>query len=104
MKIKQFKESIKLGDKLLITGYEDTRGNNPLQLIPTPAKMQGWRTITYKDTTGFYLNATPEDGKRGSFCSWPKASDLQIVNSSNFIISWTVDGKTIQRRHYQRTT
>lgn len=102
MTTNQFKQSINLGDQFLIVGYEDSRNNEPLQLVPVPEKMQGWRTVTYKDTTGFYLNATPEDGTRGSFCGWPKASELETVNANNFIISWIVDGKTIQRRHYQR--
>jgi len=45
-------------------------------------RIAGVRTVTKADTTGIYLNPTPEDGKRGSFMGWELAS------------AWTITGDT----------
>jgi hypothetical protein len=50
-------------------------------VTPNP-RIAGVRTVTKADTTGIYLNATPADGKRGSFMSWELAS------------AWTITGDT----------
>lgn len=87
--LKEFKNTIQEGTRIVCKGREEARidqnytgdMNNapygPLNVVPLNEKMQGTRTVTYKDTTGFYLNATPEDNKRGSFLGWPKASELE---------------------------
>ena len=73
-----------------------------------PEKLKGIRYITKKDTTGFYLNPTPEDGKRGSFCNFPKAGNLSYIGDT-FVISEhyphdsmsPLAGKLYQKRTYR---
>lgn len=60
--------------------------------VAIPEKLQGVRTVTYKDTTGFYLNATPEDGTRGSYLSYPKAKELEYTNDGFTVTSYTAAG------------
>lgn len=108
-----FKRDIVPGMKILCNGIEEARilptweGGNlsnapygPLEVVPLAEKMQGERTVTKKDTTGFYLNATPEDGKRGSFCGFPKSKDLFYDGTIITITERTQGGQVWQRRHY----
>jgi Flp pilus assembly secretin CpaC len=64
----------------------------PLVPVAIPEKLQGTRTVTYKDTTGFYMNATPEDGKRGSYLNYPKASELDYTADGFTVTSYTAMG------------
>lgn len=45
-------------------------------------RIAGVRTVTKADTTGIYLNPTPDNLQLGSFMGWEKAS------------AWTVSGDT----------
>ena len=109
----EFKRDIQIGTKIQCTGIEeakisqDWQGGNlsnapygALQIIPMPEKMQPMRTVTYKDTTGFYLSATPNDGKRGSYCQYPKAKELFYDGTIFNITEYTKNGQPWQRRHY----
>lgn len=71
-----------------------------LRVVPLSEKMQGTRTITKADTTGFYLSHTPEDGKRGSFCGFPKASELFYDGTVFTVTEKDHHGQVWQRRHY----
>ena len=108
-----FKREVEVGMKVQCNGVEESKiletwaGGNlsdaprgPLQVVPLAERMAGVRTVTYKDTTGFYLNATPEDGKRGSFCGFPKAGDLEYTGGTFTITERTHKGEPWQRRHY----
>ena len=82
--------------------YLDTTTNDAI-----PEKLQGPRTVTHKNTTGFYLNRTPKDGKRGSFCGWPKSNDI-TYDGDTFIITerypddmMDKGGQIYQRRTYR---
>lgn len=61
---------------------------SPLENKPVPPEspLFGPRTVTHVDTTGFYMSRTPEDGKRGSFCGFPKATELDIISDNTFTI------------------
>lgn len=89
MTLKQFKDSIKIGDAILCTEYRD----NFTQEVPE--KMKKTRYVSYKDTTGFYMKGL-EDRSRGSFCGWPKASELTI-NGDYFTIKDEHLTRTYQR-------
>lgn len=71
--------------------YGNTRNfkYGELQAVAIPEKLQGVRTVTHKDTTGFYMNATPEDGKRGSYLSYPKAAELEYSNDTFTVTAYT---------------
>ena len=66
----QFKKDIERGDNIIMTSFNDLQGNDIQK--DTMKKM---RTVSYKDTTGFYLAGVDDTG-RGSFCGYPKASEL----------------------------
>ena len=71
MTLKQFKEHIQVGDNILMLSF--TKNGQDIQ----GEKQKKMRTVSYKDTTGFYMRELGEDG-RGSFCEWPKASELEV--------------------------
>jgi|GEM_PF-5292659 len=81
----QLKRDIHVGQKITLTGYRDIY-NERMNRFGIPEKMQGERTVTHKDTTGFYMNSTPDDGKRGSFCGYPTALSLEYIDDT-FIIT-----------------
>lgn len=89
MTIKQFKESIKIGDAILCTEYK----NNFTQEVPEKMKMT--RYVSYKDTTGFYMKELT-DRSRGSFCAYPKASELTVTGDT-FTIKDQYLARTYQR-------
>ena len=105
-----FKREIVEGMEIYCTGIEEAgideawtggnlsdapRGN--LQVIPLREKMQGIRTVTKKDTTGFYLS---NNEKRGSFCGYPKAANLFYDGTVFTITERNERGEAWQRRHY----
>lgn len=108
----EFKREIVVGMKIQCNGIEEakivsidpndgTKWNyGPLMVVPLGDSMSVERTVTYKDTTGFYLSATPQDGKRGSYCQYPKASELFYDGTVFNITETTKDGQPWQRRHY----
>ena len=109
----QLKRDIKPGTKILHNGREEAHpvaeycGNmsnapyGPLQVVPIPEKLQGTRIVTHVDTTGFYMNATPEDGKRGSFLGFPKASELEYNDNTFIVTCHTSAGHVWLRMHYE---
>lgn len=109
----QFKRDITIGTKIQCNGIEEARileswsggnlSNAPygeLQVIPMNIGMQGERTVTKVDTTGFYLSATPENRETWSFCKFPKASELFYDGTVFTITCYTENGYPWQRRHY----
>jgi len=78
---------------------EDAGPGTELKIVPLKSTMQGGRTVTYKNSTGFYMNHTPEDGERGSFLAWPKASELEVVGD-NFHVSFTREDGTVWCKNY----
>lgn len=80
MTLKQFKDTIQVGDNIIMTGF--TKDGQDIQ----KDIMKKMRTVSYKDTTGFYLKGIDDTTGRGSFCQWPKASELQI-SGNVFVIS-----------------
>jgi hypothetical protein len=89
MNLKQFKESINIGDNILLIS----------STIPVPeAKLSSqkkMRQVSYKDTTGFYLKGLTDTG-RGSFCEWPKASELTVTGDT-FTIKDSFGERVYQR-------
>jgi hypothetical protein len=90
MTLKQFKESIKIGDNLLMTSFVE--GDKDLMTD----KMTKMGFITYKDTTGFYIKRLGDTTNRGSFCGWPKASELSL-GQNTFTITDDFGARTYQR-------
>lgn len=81
MTLTQLKKDIKVGTKMQMTSfiwrYKDGTIDNGV-----PERVRPIRTVTYVDTTGYYLNATPENNKRGSFSNWPRAKDMTYNGST----------------------
>lgn len=67
---------------------------------PIPEKISGVRYVSYKDTTGFYLKRADDKSQRGSFCGWPKASDLAYTGDTFTIVEKAKDGEPYQMRSY----
>lgn len=99
--IAQFKRDIKVGARITCIGREEDRGpGTSLEVVPLKPAMQGTRTVTYIDTTGFYLNATPEDGTRGSFLGWPKSGQLERTGNAFHVNFTRADGSVWGRNYY----
>ena len=61
-------------------GYGDTK---------IPEKLAGVRKVTHVDTTGFYMKQADDIGAtRGSFCGWPKASELSWIGDEFTIMDY----------------
>lgn len=109
--LSDFKRDITVGKRIQCNGIEqapmieNNTGDSSkfqygsLQVIPMKEKIAGERLVTYKDTTGFYLNYEGET-KRGSFCQWPKADNLFYDGTIFAITEKTRDGQVWQLRHY----
>ena len=98
MTIKEFKESIHVGDNILLTEYTQCSAfGDALVSNEIPEKLKGMRFVTYKDTTGFYMKGIKDEtNRRGSFCEWPKASELSVEGDT-----FTIDNVWLKRT-YQR--
>jgi len=86
----QFKRDINIGDEIIVTSVMHREyATQELVSIDIPEKLQGYRKVTYKDTTGFYLKKESDTSNRkGSFCGYPQASELEYYKESNtFIIT-----------------
>ncbi len=98
-----FKRDIEVGDSVIITEImERDFQTKEISAIEVPEKIKGMRMVTYKDTTGFYL-ATPSTpaGKRGSFCNYPKADNLQYDGEKFIITELDKGGQIWQTRAYK---
>lgn len=61
------------------------RGTNILTITNEckPDTQNTMRTVSYVDTTGFYLkDLRDETNKKGSFCGFPKAKHLKYTNDT----------------------
>ena len=98
-----FKRDLEVGDSVLcIEIWEKRRDDKQLVCIDIPEKLKPMRLLTYKDTTGFYLKPlTDETIKKGSFCGYPKAKDLEYTDNTFRIIEREKDGEIWQTRLYQ---
>ena len=97
------KRDIAIGNSIELIEYLDATTQDQI-----PEKLKGIRYVTKVDTTGFYLNPTPEDGKRGSKCDYPKASNLSYVGDTFTIsehypydMNSPLAGKLYQKRTYR---
>ena len=70
--------------------------------VPISAFKTGARYVSHVDTTGFYLKRSDDKSKRGSFCGFPKAADLECAGDT-FTITERMKGVEFQRRHYKIT-
>jgi len=60
------------------------------------------RQVNIVDTTGFYLkNDYFTASKKGSFCNWPKASELEYIDNIFTITETDHNGEIWQRRTYK---
>lgn len=66
-----------------------------------PERIQGVRYVSHKDTTGFYLKRSDDKSARGSFCPWPKASELEYIGDTFTITDVAHDGAEYQKRTYK---
>lgn len=64
-------------------------------------RMQGPRYVSYVDTTGFYLKRPNDVGARGSFCGYPKASELSYYGDEFTITERDQHGDVWQVRTYR---
>ena len=104
----QFKKDIQIGDVIEVIGFTETILKDTPQEYTNnhiPPKLTGKRKVTYKDTTGFYLkDINIDDNKKGSFCGYPKASNLEYVDNFFTINEIDLDTKQIyQTRIYKIT-
>jgi len=100
MTVAQLKRQIEPGQTIECTDAK-WYSNGQVSESGVPERMQGLRTVTLKNTVGFYLNPTPEDGKRGSFCDWPRADELEELTDTTFVIaSKNSNGEVWNRRSY----
>ena len=73
-----------------------------LKPIPLPERLTGVRTVSHVDTTGFYLKQANDNGsKRGSFCDFPKSSNLMYDGATFTITEKTEKGQVYQTRTYK---
>lgn len=76
----QLKRDLNIGDKVkVLEVWERRKGENVK--IDLPEKMQEVREVSYKDTTGWYFKRK-DDTSRGSFCDYPKASELVYTDDT----------------------
>ncbi len=101
MTLAQFKRDIVVGTKIHCIGREEDSGEGtPLRVVPLKEALQGVRQVTKVDTTGFYMNATPEDGKRGSFLGWPKLAKLERVGNNFNVLFTRANGSVWCKQYY----
>lgn len=96
-----FKREINTGDKLQIIEILEDHLENGLVSIEIPEKLKPVRTVSYKDTTGFYLKVDPQPTGKGSFCNYPKASDLTYTGDTFTIAEKDSRGNIWQERTYK---
>lgn len=100
----QFKKDLRIGDVIIVTSVKNDHVDNKGVLfdIPIPEKLQGERKVSYIDTTGFYLKDNNDfTDKKGSFCGYPKASNLKY-DGDTFTIQDNDDGRIWCERTYQK--
>lgn len=64
-----------------------------------PPAMQGVRKVKCKDTTGFYFEG--ENGGRGSYFEYPKASELEYYDNTIIVSPKNKNGDVFQIRTYK---
>jgi len=105
--LSQLKKDINIANNILCLKIEEGKslwpnpGYTPLQQIPLSPKTAVLRIVTYKDTTGFYLKGIHDTNTRGSFCNWPKASNLEYTDNLFIITEKDQAGNIWQKRYYQ---
>lgn len=80
---------------------ETGRYDGEFYTLPVPEKVAGRRYVSYVDTTGFYLKRSDDKSAKGSFCGWPKASQLEFDGESFTITETTNKGDAYQKRTYK---
>ena len=100
----QFKKDLRIDDVIETISVKNDHINHKGVLIdmPIPEKLQGERKVSYINTTGFYLKPCSDfTDKKGSFCGYPKASNL-IYDGDTFIIQDNDDGRIWGERIYKK--
>ena len=83
----QLKRDLHVGDKVeMIERWDKVQGENIK--VEVPEKMKGVRTVSYTNTTGWYFKGENSTG-RGSWCEYPKASELVYVDDTFSIDDWS---------------
>lgn len=101
----QFKNDLYIGDIIILTSFREDNINNKGILIDIsiPEKLKGHRKVTYINTKGFYLKDNNDfTNKKGSFCGYPKASNLIYDGDTFTIQEKREDGTTWQERTYKK--
>ena len=97
----EFKREIAIGNKIQLVKLEEQNGET-FGEVAIPEKLQGVRTVSYKDTTGFYLKqASDISNKKGSFCGYPKSANLAYDNNHFEIVERDNKGNIWQKRVYE---
>lgn len=101
-------ELVAIRERAIIAGEWDNatgeykRGEWQAQAIGE--RIKGARVVSYSDTTGFYLkHETDKEKGRGSFCEYPKASELEYQGDTFTITERTQSGEEYQKRTYRIT-
>ena len=76
----QLKRDLNIGDKVEMLEFWEKRQGENIK-VDIPKKLQGERIVSYKDTTGWYFKK-PEQETRGSYCEYPKASELVYTDDT----------------------
>lgn len=95
------KRDINIGDKLQLIEMLEDHAQTGLVSIEIPEKLKPVRTVSYKDTTGFYLKADTQTTGKGSFFGYPKATDMTYNLSYITITERDTQGNIWQKRIYQ---
>ena len=69
-----------------------------LESVVIKEKISGKRKVTKVDSTGFYLS---KDNTRGSFCEYPKASELVYMDNTFTVSEADNHGNIYQTRTYR---
>ena len=113
--LSQLKKDINVGVSILCTGIEGAQYmgtqeddssillySKELHAVTLNETMKKIRLVVSKNTTGIYLkSADDETTSRGSFCGYPKATDLEYIDNIFKITEKTAQGEIWQIRTYQ---
>lgn len=104
----EFKRAIHTGMEIECTEIEERRFDQKIQgaageyfPIAINEKMKGPRYVSHVNTTGFYLKRADDKSAHGSFCNWPKASDLEYNGNKFTVTERDSHGGEWQKRHYK---
>lgn len=104
--LSQLKKDITVGRSIVLEQFQEGKYISdgqftPVEVVAIPEKLQGVRVVSKVDTTGFYLTQDKTLANKGSFCCWPKASQLKYEDRFFSITETSKEGSVWQVRLYK---